>query len=56
LIDYKRLLLLCGYTDKEQFQSEYYSWIIDEIKNDNLKRKAYWTESIAVGDELFIRV
>lgn len=54
LIDYDKLLLLCGYTDKEQFQSEYDSWINDEIKNDNLKRESYWTESIAVGDEHFI--
>lgn len=54
LIDYDKLLLFCGYTDKEQFQSEYDSWINDEIKNDNLKRESYWTESIAVGDEHFI--
>ena len=54
LIDYDKLISLCGYFDNDQFQSNYKSIIDDEIQKDNLKRKAYWTESIAVGDKEFI--
>lgn len=54
LIDYGRLVSLCGYSNNEQFQSDYKSLINDEIQKDNLKRKSYWTESIAVGNKDFI--
>ncbi len=54
LIDNNRLMSLCGYSDNQKFQADYKSLIDDEINKDNLKRKYYWTESIAVGTKDFI--
>ncbi len=54
LINYDKLVSLCGFYDKSEFQIHYKTLIEEEIKNDNLKRKSYWTESIAVGNKSFI--
>ena len=54
LIDHDRLVSLCGYSYSEPFQSDYKSLTNEEIQKDNLKRKSYWTESIAVGNKNFI--
>jgi hypothetical protein len=54
LIDNDRLVSFCGYSDNKKFQIDYKALIDDEIKKNNLKRKSYWTESIAVGNQNFI--
>jgi len=54
LIDYNKLVTFCGYSDNEKFQSDYKFLIDDEIKKDDLRRKSYWTETIAVGNKDFI--
>ncbi len=48
------MISLCGYSNNNQFQSDYKSLIDDEIQKDNLKRKSHWTESIAIGNKDFI--
>lgn len=54
LLDYNRLVSLCGYGDLSLFQAGYRSLIEDALKTEIHRRKGYFTESIAVGNQHFI--
>ena len=40
---------------QDQFRSNYRDAIAKAIENSQLKREPIWTESIAIGDESFVR-
>jgi len=46
-----RLTQLLGFTSEEEMQVSYRGWIADELRNGQLKREAFWTESIAFGSK-----
>ena len=55
LLDLDRLLDLLGKPDLESFAREYRARIQGAIAERRLKRQKCWTESVAVGDQLFVR-
>jgi len=55
LISYDKLMKLAGYTDYESFREAHRTWIEAEIEKVDCRRKAYWTESIAVGGKEFVK-
>ncbi len=46
---------LAGYTDYESFCKSHREWVAAEIEKVEYRRKAYWTESIAVGGKEFVK-
>ena len=41
--------------DENDFRQMHREWVDLELKNDESKRKSFWSESVAVGDECFIQ-
>ena len=35
-------------------KTSHQKWVFEAMKNDQLKRQEHWTQSIAVGDKLFL--
>lgn len=54
LISYDTLMKLAGHTDYGSFREAHRAWVEAEIEKDDCRRKAYWTESIAVGGKEFV--
>jgi len=55
LIDRSVLLQLLGVSNDELLKSAYDSWIRERLSRGSLGREAMWTESIAVGEDKFIK-
>jgi putative transposase len=55
LIDRERLRDLLGPALRDEFDAAYRREIADAIATRRLQRQPWWTESIAVGDEQFVR-
>jgi len=56
LIDLKSLTHLTKIKDYDSLKALHRKWIEDALKKNNLFRESKWTESIAVGDKLFIGI
>jgi putative transposase len=54
IIDYATLKKLFHFTDKNQMKKSHQKCVEEALKNNQLKRQAHWTQSIAVGDKSFI--
>ncbi len=55
VIDYKTLRALFSIDDQLHFQQKHYQWVESELAADRSKRMSFWSESIAVGGEQFIK-
>jgi putative transposase len=55
LLDGNRLLELLAISDHAQFVAEYRAQIDEAIAIKKLKRQECWTESIAVGSQVYVR-
>jgi putative transposase len=53
LVDETTLLEVLGVASSEQHRKCRQEWVEQEILNDRLKREAIWTESVAVGSQVF---
>jgi len=54
IININKLMNLCGVSHIEEFRFTHRQWVESELKVDQPKREALWTESIAVGDKSFV--
>lgn len=54
LIEKKLLADLMGIADPGELSAVYQAWIMEALKSKDLSRKPIWTESVAVGREVFI--
>ena len=54
-VDVKALMHLCGIPDKEGLRLAHRQWLEEGLRNYTGKREAFWTESVAVGNEKFVR-
>ncbi len=54
LIDYQKLSELTGFANYDAFQRAHQELVNDSLATCNNTRQAQWTESIAVGSEIFI--
>jgi len=45
---------LAGFKDYESFVSVHRKWVQAALEETDAKRESRWTESVAVGDSLFI--
>ena len=54
LLDQKGLMEFCGINDMEQLKEEYGQWVEEALKEEESRREASWSESIAVGNREFI--
>jgi len=48
------LLDLFRINDEEYFRKEHYLWVEEELQADAMKKKDWWSESIAVGSKEFV--
>ena len=55
LISYDTLMKLTGHMDYESFRESHRKWINAEVEKTDCRRKAHWTESIAVGSKEFVQ-
>jgi hypothetical protein len=46
---------LCGIQNEEKLRMAHRQWIEGGLKKSSGKREAFWTESVAVGNEKFVR-
>lgn len=56
LIDFKSLMNLTEIKDYGSLKALHRKWINDALKKNEFSRESKWTESIAVGDKLFIEI
>lgn len=54
VIDRSVLLDLFAGTSKERFIEDHHRWVEEQLREDGLRRKELWSESIAVGSEEFV--
>ncbi len=54
LLDKKGLMEFCGINDMSQLKEEYRQWVEEALKEDESRREATWSESIAVGGIDFV--
>ncbi len=54
LIDYERLQEVLNFKSMDALAVAYRGWIEEALIKDNHQRDSKWTESIAVGNELFV--
>jgi REP element-mobilizing transposase RayT len=54
-IDIKALMKLCGIPDEEKFRILHRQWVEEGLEKSTGKRGACWSESVAVGNEKFVR-
>lgn len=54
IIDTASLINLCGIKNIIEFRKQHLDWITNELKTGITKRDASWSESIAVGSEMFV--
>jgi len=55
LLNFDRVLELHDGADKEEFRANYEQVIGEAVESRELSRESMWTESIAVGSELFVK-
>ena len=56
MIDYDSLIDLFGIRSREEFKRTYHGWVAEALEKENYGgREERWTESIAVGNEGFVR-
>lgn len=55
LISYDRLMKLAGCTDYESFRKVHSKWVESEIERGRSVREPYWSESIPVVSERFVK-
>jgi putative transposase len=55
ILDRKTLLKLCDIGDESLFRQTHLEWVETELANDRARRNSLWSESIAVGDEPFVK-
>lgn len=46
---------LLGFTDLDAMRASHRSWVATALREGQIEREACWTESIAVGDQIFLR-
>jgi putative transposase len=54
MIDYEEIIGLFGFRVMSDFAEAYRGWIGESINQERQVREGKWTESIAVGSELFV--
>jgi len=54
IIDHKRLSRKLNCTNIDDLQRRHTEWLSQALENDQLKRDAKWSQSIAVGSEAFV--
>ena len=54
LIDFKSLIRILPVESQYELQQAHRKWIEAELQKSNLIRQSKWTQSIAVGDKLFV--
>lgn len=54
-VDYLTLMQLLGIKTMEQLQQARDKWVMSEIANGQLIRQPEWTDSVAVGNEAYIK-
>ena len=54
LLDQKGLMEFCGINNMEQLKEEYRQWVDEALKEEDSRREATGSESIAVGNRAFI--
>ena len=54
IIDFPKLLELSRFPDLPSFQTAHKQWVNETLKQDQLKRIAMWSESVAVGSKNFV--
>jgi len=54
LIDGNGLMKYCGISNEEQLKEEYRQWVEEALGEEESRREASWSESIAVGSRDFI--
>ena len=55
LIDLTELVTLAGTNSLLSLQDHHRTWVETELKNDQPKRLEKWSQSLAVGDEQFVK-
>jgi len=55
LIDHESLLNLLGADGLGELRKPWIDWVEETLKPESLARTPKWSESIAVGDEAFVR-
>lgn len=55
LLDQKGLMEFCGINNMEQLKEEYRQWVDEALKEEESRREATWSESIAVGSRDFVK-
>jgi putative transposase len=55
LIDHERLTVLTGVKSRQEFKELHKSWIDEGLAKGNPFREDRWTESLAVGGEVFVK-
>ena len=55
LIDLKRLIRLLSMESEDELKEAHRKWIDKELERSQLIRDSKWTQSIAVGDNLFVK-
>ncbi len=54
IIDIPSLQSLLSIDDIQTLQQQHRQWVEDEIKLNNASRDVLWTESLAVGNDVFV--
>jgi hypothetical protein len=55
LIDFKSMIRFLPVASQAQLKEAHRDWIEDELQKTQLIRESKWTQSIAVGDKLFVK-
>jgi len=55
VIDYLALMELLDINNLTQLQSEHQGWVEAELKKDSAVRKPLWSESLAVGSQVYVQ-
>lgn len=55
LIDFQALMDILNFRTMDELSESYRGWIDEAVMKGNLQRESKWTESIAVGSELFVQ-
>jgi hypothetical protein len=55
LIDLKSLIKLLDFRNVEAFKNTYRGWVEEALDKQGRHRQPWWTESVAVGSEEFVR-
>jgi len=56
IIDFASLMKLLKIDNHERLKEAHYKWIEEELTGNNNQRDSKWTESIGVGNKLFLKI